>query len=181
MLSQGTVWRSLGSWWGYHGYQASQAPEGMWRDSLALLSGKASGTQSPKKLTPKSNTSFCISLHQLMGNRSLRVKGKKIALMLLRLMCCNMGRAMVAQPRAMRATEHLILIVTALLKGKAEFSTGEKKKCKGFFIVLVKLASMSPKLQLPYCNILKIPGISGWENKVWKAMVGEGCDDLEDG
>lgn len=63
-----------------------------------------------------------------MGNVTLEVKGNKFALMLLRLMCCYMGRAIIAHPRAMRATQHLILIVPALLKGKAEFSTGKKKK-----------------------------------------------------
>lgn len=47
-------------------------------ESFTLLSGKASGTWSPKKLTP--NTSFCIANHQLMDNISLEVKGKKSCL-----------------------------------------------------------------------------------------------------
>lgn len=49
-----------------------------------------------------------------------------------------------------------------------------KRILKVFFMILVKLASMPQKLQLPYCNILKILETSGWKNKAWKAMVGEG-------
>lgn len=58
-----------------------------------------------------------------MSKISLGVKWREYALVLLSLMRSNMDRAIIVHPRAMRATEYLILIVAALLKGKAEFST----------------------------------------------------------
>jgi len=90
--------------------------------SFALLSGKAASTWSPQKLPPKSITSFCICFHQFMGKISLEGIGGEFALMLLTSTCCNMNRAIIAHPGAMRAIEYLILVVTGLLKGKAEFS-----------------------------------------------------------
>lgn len=57
-------------------------------------------TWSPQKLTPKSNTSFCIYFHRLMNKVSLGVERREYALMLLTSMCCNMERAIIAHPRA---------------------------------------------------------------------------------
>lgn len=106
--------------------------EGMEGGSFASLSGKAAGTRSPKKLTPKSNTSLCISFHRLMSKISPGVKGREYALMLT-LMCCNVYRAIIAHPGAIRAKEYLILILTALLKGKAEPLTKTLTFLKVFF------------------------------------------------
>lgn len=86
-------------------------------------------------------------------------------------MCCNIDRAIIAHPRVMRATGYLSLIVTALLKGKAAFSTKTLTFKKLSSLRRLKLGSVSPKLHLPCCNILKIPGASGLEGNAWRRLL----------
>lgn len=57
-------------------------------------------------------------------------------------------------------------------KGKSSVFNQNTDFFKGFFSLRgLKLGSVSQKLHLPCCNILKIPGTSGLESKAWGRLM----------
>lgn len=114
--SQNDVGRILGSWQGYHSIKPAKYTSGF---LVCRFTGKPASTRYPKT-QPKVKPQL---LHFLPSaqeqNKTVGERGR-YALMLLTLMYCNMDGEITAHLKAIRATQHLILRVTALLKGKEE-------------------------------------------------------------